>query len=102
MIKDPLHEVENATMKVNQFMENKTQGVFNKYPVTFSFLVLFGVMSVLHGFDEIIFKIPLLNNHPILVFIIGLFILIFTGTLYKRLQKRIDYFELRNSLFATF
>ena len=90
MIKDPLHEVENATMKVNQFMENKTQGVFNKYPVTFSFLVLFGVMSVLHGFDEIIFKIPLLNNHPIFVFLIGLLILIFTGTLYKRLQKRID------------
>ena len=90
MIKDPLHEIENATMRVNQFMENKTQGVFSKYPITFSFLVLFGVMSVLHGFDEIIFKIPLLNNHPIFVFLIGLLILIFTGTLYKRLQKRID------------
>ncbi|MEK7586367.1 MAG: hypothetical protein AAB453_00675 [Patescibacteria group bacterium] len=90
MIKDPLHEIENATMRVNQFMENKTQSVFSKYPVTFSFLVLFGVMSVLHGFDEIIFKIPLLNNHPIFVFLIGLLILIFTGTLYKRLQKRID------------
>lgn len=90
MIKDPLHEIENATMKVNHFMESKTQSVFSRYPVTFSFLVLFGVMSVLHGFDEIIFKIPLLENNPILVFIIGLAVLIFTGSLYKRLQKKID------------
>jgi hypothetical protein len=90
MIKDPLREVEQTTMRVNDFMEKKTQGVFSKYPTTFSFLVLFGVMSVLHGFDEIIFKIPLLSNHPIVVFIFGLFILIFTGSLYKRLQKKID------------
>ncbi len=90
MIKDPLHEIENATMRANHFMRDKTRSVFSRYPVIFSFLVLFGVMSVLHGFDEVIFKIPLLQNHPIIVFIIGLFILIFTGTLYKRLQKRID------------
>jgi hypothetical protein len=90
MINDPLYEIERATMKVNKFMGNKTQGVFSKYPITFSFLGLFGVMSVLHGFDAVIFKIPFLNNHPIFVFIIGLVILIFTGSLYKRLQKKID------------
>lgn len=90
MIKDPLHKIEHTAMRVDNFMKNKTRGVFNKYPITFSFLVLFGVMSVLHGFDEIIFKIPLLNKNPILVFIAGLVILIFTGSLYKRLQKKID------------
>jgi len=90
MIKDPLHEVEQVTMRMNDLMEKRTQGVFNKYPLTFSFLVLFGVMSVLHGFDNIIFKIPLLNDHPVFIFIFGLIILIFTGSLYKRLQKKID------------
>lgn len=90
MIKDPLHEVEQVTMRMNDLMEKRTQGVFNKYPLTFSFLVLFGVMSVLHGFDNIIFKIPLLNDHPIFIFISGFIILIFTGSLYKRLQKKID------------
>jgi hypothetical protein len=90
MINDPLYEIERATMKVNKFMGNKTQSVFSKYPITFSFLGLFGVMSVLHGFDAVIFKIPFLNNHPIFVFTIGLVILIFTGSLYKRLQKKID------------
>ncbi|MST04412.1 MAG: hypothetical protein EXS49_02510 [Candidatus Pacebacteria bacterium] len=90
MLRDPLHEIEHATKKANEFMGNKTQGVFGKYPITLSFLVLFGVMSVLHGFDDIIFKIPFFSNHPIFVFILGIVILIFTGSLYKRLQKNID------------
>ena len=90
MLKDPLHEVEQVTKKVNEYMEVKTQGTFSKYSITFSFLVLFGVMSVLHGFDSVIFKIPFLNNHPGFVFVLGLAILIFTGSLYKRLQKKID------------
>jgi hypothetical protein len=90
MITDPLHEIEQVTMRLNKIMDGKTQGVFNRYPLTFSFLVLFGVMSVLHGYDAVIFKIPFLNNHPVLVFIIGLLILILTGSLYKRLQKKID------------
>ena len=90
MINDPLHEVEQLTMKVNNLMEKRAKNVFGKYPLTFSFLVLFGVMSVLHGFDDIIFKIPLLNEHPIIIFAVGMLFLIFTGTLYKRLDKRID------------
>jgi hypothetical protein len=90
MINDPLQKIENATKDFNQLMGNKTQSAFNRYPLTFSFLVLFGVMSVLHGFDAVIFKIPFLSNHPIFVFILGLIILIFTGSLYKRLQKKID------------
>jgi hypothetical protein len=90
MITDPLHEIEQATLRANKIMNSKTRGVFNRYPLTFSFLVLFGVMSVLHGYDAVIFKIPFLNNHPVLVFFIGLLILILTGSLYKRLQKKID------------
>lgn len=90
MINDPLHEVEQLTLKVNNHMGKKTRSAFDKYPLTFTFLVLFGVMSVLHGFDDIVFKIPLLNDNPIFIFILGLIILIFTGTLYKRLQKKID------------
>lgn len=90
MNNDPLHEIEKLTLKVNNLMGKKAQSTFNKYPLTFSFLVLFGVMSVLHGFDDIIFKIQFLNDHPIFIFISGIIILIFTGTLYKRLEKRID------------
>lgn len=90
MLKDPLHEVEKATRELNRLMGGKTRGVFSKYPLTFSFLVLFGVMSVSHGFDSVIFQIPFLNDHPFFVFLLGLIILIFTGSLYKRLQKKID------------
>lgn len=87
---DPLHQIEQLTKKTNRLMESRTQTVFKKYPVTFSFLVLFGVISVLHGFEDLINKTPFLNNRPFLVFIIGIIILILTGSLYKKLDKKIN------------
>lgn len=90
MLKDPLEHIEKVTRKTDEYMGEKTRTVFGKYPVTFSFLVLFGVISVLHGFEDIINRIALFSDHPVLVFILGLVILIFTGSLYKRLDKKID------------
>jgi hypothetical protein len=90
MLKDPLEHIEQVTRRTDEYMGEKTRTVFGKYPVTFSFLVLFGVIAVLHGFEDIINRVPLFNDHPVFVFIIGLVILIFTGSLYKRLDKRLD------------
>lgn len=89
-MKDPLQEIEEITQKTNHFMGKKTESALSRYPLTFSFLVLFGVISVLHGFENIINKITFLNDRPTLVFVIGLAILIFTGSLYKKLDKNID------------
>ena len=68
----------------------RAKSVFGKYPMTFSFLVLVAVIFVLHGFDELIKETPFLNTHPSVLLLIGLIILVLTGTLYKRLDKRLD------------
>lgn len=70
-------------------MGKQTQGVLERYPLLFSFLVVFGVVALMHGFDAIIEYIPYLNDHPAIVFLIGLVILVATGSLYKRLDKKI-------------
>ncbi len=87
---DPLHQIEQITKKTNSYMGKATKNSFNKYPITFSMLVLFGIVSVMHGFESIIEIIPFLNQHPIYVFFIGIIILVLTGTLYKRLNKKLD------------
>lgn len=87
---DPLGEIEKIAGNVNKWSSKKTRRVFRKYPVTFSLLVLFGVSGVLHGIEELITITPILDKNPILVLILGLIILVLTGTLYKKLEKKLD------------
>ncbi len=87
---DPLHHAENLAKESNIYMGKVTKNAFKKYPITFSLLVLFGVTSVMHGYDALIKEIPLFDQHPILLFFIGLVILILTGSLYKRLNKKLE------------
>ena len=84
---DPLKKIEDATQKIHRHMSNRGSGVFRRYPLTFSLLTTFGIASVLYGFEGIIELIPVLKDSPIIVFFIGASILLFTGTLYKRLRK---------------
>jgi hypothetical protein len=87
MITDPIEKFERYTKDTNDFMNTKSQTVFAQYPLVFSFLILFGSIATLKGFESIIFQIPLFNEYPVLLFIIGILILLFTGRLYKTLQK---------------
>lgn len=85
----PLSQLEKITYDTNQYMKGKTKGVLRRYPLTFSLLILFGVVSVLHGFEAVIEMIPFLADRPIVVFFIGLIILVFTGSLYKKIDKKL-------------
>lgn len=89
MTLDPLKKIEDVAKMTHDMMGRKTRGVFERYPITFSFLILFGVIAVLHGFDALVYKIVFLRDHPLVLFVIGVLILIFTGTLYKKLDKKI-------------
>lgn len=86
---DPLHHIEKAAQDTTKFMGDRTRPVLSRYPLVFAFLVVFGVTAVLYGFDSIIEQVPYLAEHPGIVFAIGLVILIFTGTLYKRLDRNL-------------
>ena len=60
--------------------------VFNHFPFIFTLLTTFGVVATYNGLQRLIEKVPLLANNPIITLVSGLAILLFTGTLYKRLR----------------
>lgn len=84
---DLLRHIERLTEMVNRMVETKGRSVFNRYPLTFALLVLFGAIAVGEGVKGILQSIRVLNSNPWYLLIIGLVILIFTGTLYKKLNK---------------
>ena len=90
MISDPLHHIEEVAKETNRYMGVRAKNAFAKYPITFSLLVLFGVVAVMHGFEGLVIQVPFFVLHPGVLFLIGLIILILTGTLYKRLNKKLE------------
>jgi hypothetical protein len=58
---------------------------FKRFPLVFTLLGTFGLVSTLYGVQHIFNRIPILANNPIVSLVVGLLILLFTGTLYKKL-----------------
>ena len=83
---DILKHIEVLTERVNQNMSGRGKVVFQRYPLTFTLLVLFGAVAVGEGVKGIL-EIIGFQGHPLYLFALGICILIFTGTLYKKLGK---------------
>ena len=87
---DPLEEIELTTQKLDAYMHRHNRTVFGRYPLAFSLLGTFGVVTTLYGFEQILDEIPLLRAYPIIPLAAGIFILFVSGSLYKRLEKKFD------------
>jgi hypothetical protein len=90
MIPDPLEDFEQTAREMNEYMHKHNRTVFGRYPLLFSFLATFGVVCVLYGFENILNEIPLMEAYPVIPLLVGVLILLFTGTLYKRIEKKFD------------
>jgi len=84
---DILKRVEGIVQEINNRMSGPGKSVFKRYPVTFTLLALFGVVAVSEGVKGIIESLGIFNGHPWYMLLTGLLILIFTGSLYKKLSK---------------
>ena len=84
---DPLETIETITRQTNDFMGKTTGSALSRYPLLFTLLTVFGFVSIVYGFEAFINKITFLSERPLLVFAIGIAILVFTGSLYKVLNK---------------
>ena len=84
---DLLKKAEDVTNELNKFFRKKGKSVFNRYPIAFALLVITGGTLMSQGIKGLLLEISLLNNSPLFMFISGLFLLIITGTLYKKLDK---------------
>ncbi len=84
---DPLKKVEDLTSKVNTTFGKKGKSVFNRYPLAFSLLVIVGATLMSQGVKELMLQISIFKTQPFVMFLVGITILILTGTLYKKLDK---------------
>ncbi len=87
MIPDPIEQIERYTKGANDYMGQKSHGVVVRYPLLFSFLIILGSIATLKGLESVIVQIPIFVEHPSLLFVLGVITLLFTGSLYKILQK---------------
>jgi hypothetical protein len=69
---------------IDKFSKSK-KNAFTRYPLLFALLAAFGLVITNDGIQGVISKVDWLNNNPYITLIIGLVILLFTGTLYKKL-----------------
>ena len=84
---DLLRQVERLTEEVNKTVSERGRPVFGRYPLTVALLALFGVIMLSEGVKGILKNLGILEGSPWHLFLIGLAVLIFTGTLYKKLDQ---------------
>ena len=87
---DPIRQVEEITKDINNYMQKRGRSVFGRYPLLFSLLGTFGVVLVIYGFEGVVKNIQFLDDRPALLLAAGIIILSLTGTLYKRIEKKLD------------
>lgn len=66
-------------------LSQRKQHVLDRFPLLFTLLGAFGLVATFYGFERLIDRVDLLANNPFILLGVGLFTLIFTGTLYKKL-----------------
>lgn len=80
---NPLTEV--IDIELLKKIDRKRENINNKFPLWSALAATFGVVSIFYGFEKIINEIPVLSNNPWILLVVGLAILIATGTTYKKL-----------------
>ncbi len=75
-----------ARREVDGLVAPVRQSFFKRYPTLFLLLTTAGVTAVFLGLERILLDIPLLEEKPWLLFLVGVGILAITGRLYKKLR----------------
>jgi hypothetical protein len=83
--KETVKNRRETEIKVLRKMQKERRVAFKRFPVIFTLLVTFGTVITFSGISRLIAKVPVLYNNPIITLLVGVLILLFTGTLYKKL-----------------
>jgi hypothetical protein len=86
MSPQPIKAIKEKEKAVVKNLSHKKEHAIERFPLVFTILGSFGLVSVFYGFEGIIDRIDLFSNNPVILLIFGLGLLIFTGTLYKKLD----------------
>ena len=72
----------SLTVRAKRFRDS----AFTRFPVVFVILSSFGLMATFYGFEKVIDDIAFFSENPKMILVVGLGVLAFTGTLYKKLN----------------
>lgn len=86
--KDPIQQAEKIVRNLNDSSGKYTRPIFQRYPLLFAFLLTFSVSAILEGLRFFFEKISFFRENPSILILIGIVILIITGTLYKKLEEK--------------
>ncbi len=85
VVDETIKAVANTEKELEKVVAPVRKKVIKKHPVLFLMLVTLGFTATISGMEQLLFQIDFLQNQPIVVLIIGLVLLLLTGTLYKKL-----------------
>lgn len=85
--KDPIQQVEEIVKGLNDGAGKYTEPILQRYPLLFAFLLTFGLSAIVEGLRFFFEEIPFFKENPFILILIGVIILLLTGTLYKKLAK---------------
>jgi hypothetical protein len=74
-----------AEEKVVSRLSRGRQSAFDRFPLLFTLLATFGLVTTLYGMEHLIDKVSWLANNPVISLVVGLLLLVVTGALYKKL-----------------
>ena len=77
--------VDKTGKRVDSYVSPVRDGIFKRFPTIFSLLVALGLAATFLGLEQILLNYQTLQEHPWLIFLMGIGILVLTGRLYKKL-----------------
>ena len=86
---DLLENIEKVIKDLDNLQQHKNKNILAKYPVTFSIATIFGIAAILHGAQNVFDNISFFNNHPFVTILLGVIIMIATGSTYRILQNKL-------------
>lgn len=66
--------------------ESFRDSAFQRFPVVFVLLSSFGLVATFYGFEKVIDEIQFFSDNPRMILVVGIFTLVATGSLYKKLS----------------
>ena len=84
---DLLLHIEKMTEELNRRMSTHSRFILRRYPLTFAIAALFGVVAVSEGIKGLLEDVVILQANPLYMLLIGLFVLVVLGSVYKKLDK---------------
>ena len=85
-IEAEMHKLEAMGGSLTGRAKNVRDSTFKRFPFIFMFLSTFGLVATIYGFEKVIDQIDFFSDNPLMVLIVGVAILVLTGSLYKKLS----------------